>query len=245
MRRLILLATLVLTLPVLAGCSAGNKADSLELQVVKAGRDVIAGRGGKKGPIPVIAQSVLDNLNEPLLEVTLERRNQRAYLYVEAVRHAVGPGAPGDPGDIVIWRTGDGVTLAMRGGVLFATKGLGDDIMSARMQVAGNRPGPATGGEKSFDIRTEDNQSRHLTMVCEVSDLGPETITIINSVHATHHIRETCTGGVAAKRAGDGSTRTGQVVNDYWIDARAGLVWQSRQWAGPGAGYLRIRRVSR
>ncbi len=36
----------------------------------------------------------------------------------------------------------------------------------------------------------------------------------------------------------------GEVVNDYWVDSRGGLVWKSRQWAGPQIGYIRFRRLT-
>ena len=168
-----------------------------------------------------------------MLEVTLERRDQRAYLYVEAQRRDAYPG------QITVWRTGDDVALMMRSGVLFASRGLGGDILSGRVQVADGVPGPSRGGEKSYDIRAEDNKALHLTLACEVADLGPKTIQIIGRDHPTRHLRETCEGG----RTAGGSN--GVVVNDYWVDRRAGLVWQSRQWAGPEIGYLRIRRVNR
>ncbi len=229
------LAAALLALLALAACSRGDAVTPLELQVIKAGRAAIAASRAARTPIPVLTRAVLDTIDGALLEVTLERRDQRAYLYVSAQRR------DGDPGRIVVWRTGDDITLAMRNGVLIATRGLGGDILSARVQVAGERPGPAGGGEKSFDIRALDNKALRLTLACTLSDLGPATIEIIGHAHATRHIRETCEGGVARDNTGT----PGRVVNDYWVDTGAGLVWQSRQWAGPQTGYLRMRRVIR
>jgi len=235
MSRPVKLALAVLAVLAVAACSRDDEARSLESQLVKAGRAAIAASRATTAPTPVLTRAVLDTIDGPLLEVTLERRDQRAYLYVSAERR------DSDPGRIVIWRTGDDITLAMRNGVLFATRGLGGDILSTTLQVADNRPGPARGGEKSFDIRDLDNKARRLTLACTLSDLGPATIEIIGHSLATRHIRETCEGGAV----GDGTGAPGQVVNDYWVDSRAGLVWQSRQWAGPQAGYLRMRRVVR
>jgi hypothetical protein len=226
-----------LALLVLAGCTRGSggggeRGDApLQLQIFKAGREAIAAARATK--TPELTRAVLDGVEGALLEVTLERRDQRAYLYVEA-RHQ-----DAYPGQIVIWRTGDNVSLMMRSGVLFASRGLGGDILSGRVQVANGVPGPSASGEKSFDIRALDNKALRLTLVCEVADLGPKTIQIIGRNHPTRHLRETCEGG----RTADGAS--GVVVNDYWVDRRAGLVWQSRQWAGPEVGYLRIRQVNR
>ena len=47
----------------------------------------------------------------------------------------------------------------------------------------------------------------------------------------TRHLQEQC------------SNALGQVTNDYWVDSQDGTVRQSRQWAGPYIGYLRLRRL--
>lgn len=227
----------ILGLLALAGCTrgtdnSGERGDAqLQLEIFKAGRAAIAAARAPK--TPELTRAVLDGVEGALLEVTLERRDQRAYLYVEAQHRDAYPG------QIVVWRTGDNVTLMMRSGVLFASRGLGGDILSGTVQVANGVPGPSGGGEKSFDIRVHDNKALHLSLTCEVADLGPETVQIIGHDHSTRHLRETCEGG----KTSDGTS--GVVVNDYWVDRRAGLVWQSRQWAGPEVGYLRIRQVNR
>ncbi|PJE30006.1 hypothetical protein CVM52_26195, partial [Pseudooceanicola lipolyticus] len=99
--------------------------------------------------------------------------------------------------------------------------------------TAPDRLGPAGGGERVMFIRTGDLEERRLGLACALQDLGPATITIVEQAQATRHLQERCT-------TPDG----GEIVNDYWTDARQGLVWQSRQWAGPHIGYLRIRRLT-
>ncbi len=212
----------------LAGCSGGNEAPVLELQVLKAGRDAIAERRGKPAR-PALTRAVLDTLEGSFLEATLERKDLLAYLYVDAKRR------DGDPGLITAWRSEDNVTLILRSGVLIATRGLGGDILSSTVQVT-DAPGPASGGEKVHYVRSLDNKALRLGMVCDLTDLGPETIEIIQRRHGTRHLRETCEGGVPGQE--------GRVVNDYWVDSRGGLIWQSRQWAGPHIGYLRLRRLT-
>ncbi len=219
----------------LAGCSGGDEVPTLELQLIRTGQAAIAARTAPKVDRPPLTRAVLNTVEGAFIEVTLERQDQLAYLHVNARRR------DGDPGQIVVWRSDDNITLAMRNGVLIATRGLGNDILSVNAQVSGDTPGPTRGGEKTFHIRAWENKDRKLSLVCDLADLGPETIEIVETRYATHHLRETCEGGVAA---GD-ADRPGRVINDYWVDARAGLVWQSRQWAGPGIGYLRVRRLTR
>lgn len=222
---------------ILAGCSGGKDAPPLELEILMAGGGMIGKKAAaRNAPArPPVTRAALDAVGGALLEVTRERENQQGYLYISAQRR------DDSPGQITVWRTADNITLAMRNGVLIATRGMGNDINSSLVQVSGTRPGPATGGERVQYIRGLDNKERRLALVCDLDDLGPETIVIVEQPHPTRHLRETCTGGTVA----DGSGDVGVVVNEYWVDSAQQLVWQSRQWAGPDIGYLRTRRLTR
>lgn len=210
----------------LAACSSGADAPTLQLQVLEAGRAAIAARVAPDTAPPVPTREFLDTVSDPLLEVTRERTGQVAYLYLSAARRDAGPGR------INVWRTGDDVSLSTRGGVLIATRGLGGDILSSAVVLRANAPGPAPGARVQH-IRALDNKEVRLALACMVTDLGPAGIEIVGRRHATRHLRESCEGG------------GGRIVNDYWVDSRAGLIWQSRQWAGPQIGYLRLRRLTR
>ena len=75
-----------------------------------------------------------------------------------------------------------------------------------------------------------------MELACEISDLGSETIVIVERAHRVEHLRETCVLGA------DGAG--GVIANDYWIDSTGPTVWQSRQWAGPYVGYLTTRQLT-
>ena len=238
MRRRALIPAQILALlltTILAGCSGGDEVPSLELELIKAGQTAIAARTAPKVDRPPLTRAALNTVKGAHIEAIFERRDQLAYFHVDAIRR------DRDPGQIVVWRSDDDVTLTMRNGVLIATRGLRNDILSASAQLSGDTPGPVRGGARTFHIRALDNKARRLSLVCDLVDLGPETIEIVETRYATHHLRETCEGGVS----GAAADRPGQIINDYWVDPRAGLVWQSRQWAGPGIGYLRVRHLTR
>lgn len=220
----------------LTACSGGNEVPTLELEMIKAGGDLIRSRiAVRSAPArPPLTRAALNTVEGSFLEVILERRDQLAYLHINAVRR------DSDPGQITVWRTDDNITLSMRNGVLIATRGLGGDIISSLVQVSGTAPGPASGGERVQYVRAQDNKELRLSLACKLDDLGPETVVIVELAHPTRHLRETCTGGTVA----GGSGKTGTVVNDYWVDSRNQLIWQSRQWAGPYIGYLRMRRLT-
>lgn len=227
-------AALAAAVLALAGCSGGDATPELELEVIKALQSSInaaaaARRGG--GPPPVPTRAELDRIGVPVMEGVLERHDLRAYMPLDARRRAP------DGARITVWRTIN-ETLTMREGVLVGTRGIGRDIASGSVTVTPGRPGPSGGGERVYMIHGLDNQLVPVRLTCELADMGPETVVILDRRHATRHLRETCVGGVTY--AGD----EGRVVNDYWIDSGRGEVVQSRQWGGPGLGYLRFRRLS-
>jgi hypothetical protein len=224
-RGLALLAALAL----LGGCSGGSDDPSAQVQLFQAGQDALSKRrASRPAPErPALTRAVLDTVDVPVLEVTIESRGQSAFLYASDQRR------DDLPGQVTVWRTEDDVTLAMRNDVLIATRGLGGDLLSADAPVRTGQPGPARQGERALQFHARDTKDLRLTLACDLVDLGPATITIVERAHATRHLQERCTGG------------GGAVTNDYWIDSRAGLVWQSRQWAGPETGYLGIRRLTK
>ncbi|MFC3612572.1 YjbF family lipoprotein [Lutimaribacter marinistellae] len=212
----------------LSACASGTEESPLQLEVFNSTRDVIRARLAQGEPVerPPLRRADLDPLEGSFLEASIERRDILAYLFVNAEL------TDDHPGRLRVWRTDDNVTLTMRNDILISTRGLGDDLLSSRVQAQGARPGPASGGEHVQFIRTALYDSRQMTFACELEDLGPETIVIVQRRHATRHLRQTCEGA------------TGNFANDYWVDNAAGLVWQSRQWAGPGIGYMRFRRLT-
>ena len=210
---------------ILTGCSGGEDAPSTQLEIFYALRDrVKEGRGDDPGT-PSLTRAQLDSFRGAFLEVTRENNGQYAYLAKNLERR------DDEPGRIVNWRTRDDITITTRNGVLIATRGVGGDLMSASTLVSGDRPGPVLSGPRTLQIRALDNKEVAIAMACEIRDLGPETIEIVEWRHSTRHIQEACSGS------------GGTVVNDYWVGN--GLVWQSRQWAGPHIGYLKIRQLTR
>lgn len=234
LRRLVMLVAAV----ALAGCSSGKDTAPLFPQLFSAGKEAMAGRSARRAQAarPPLTRASLDKIEGSYIEVTIERRTITGFLARQFQRRDPMPGR------IEYWRTQDNVTLSFRNGVLIATRGLGGDLVSSEVQVDGDRLGPAPGGERGMHIRTGDLQVVRLGLACDFEDLGSETITVVERLHVTRHLRERCVTEGAT--VADQHLGAGEVVNDYWIDSRAGLMRQSRQWAGPNIGYLKIRRLT-
>jgi hypothetical protein len=217
-----LLAAAVLAV---AGCSKGQEETSAELEVARAVGAQIKRLRNRAGSRPeTLTRAKLDAFGQPLLEVVIENRDARAYLL-----HALSRRGGGQPGQVEVWRTQDDVSVALRQGMVIATRGLGGGLLSAQVPAAEGTGGPAHGGARRYAVRADGNGKASLEMACRLQDLGMETVDIVEHRHALRHLREHCEG------AG------GRIVNDYWT--AGGRVWQSRQWAGPEVGYIRTRQL--
>lgn len=210
-----------------AGCSQGVEETKVETEVVQAIQDYVAERRSPKVERPPLTRAALDEtVVGAFIEVTIENTGVTAYLFTELQRR------DGLPGEITVWRSEDDVTLAMRNGLLTATRGLPGSLLSARVPAADGVMGPARGGGRRYVLRGLDEGSQAIEMACSLEDLGRTTVEIVELVHKVQHLKEHCEGG------------GGVVTNEYWVDSTGARVWQSRQWAGPKIGYLSIRQLT-
>lgn len=132
------------------------------------------------------------------------------------------------------WRTGDNQTLSFRDGVLVATRGLGDDLMSADVSgtLAALRGGAREGYPRLLTYLDGEDRTLFRAMICSMS--APESATVegIGAVYATWLSVETChTTGLS-------------VTNRYWQDSD-GTMRRATQWVGPGLGMLVTERLTR
>ena len=133
-------------------------------------------------------------------------------------------------GGSITWLTSDEITLTTRNGLVVATRGLGDDLMSA--DISGVLPALADGGRATrIHYRLDgDNRTREMRFVCEVRGDGEEVLEILGRRVTTIRLVESCAG------AGE------SFVNRYWLSPQGQLV-QSRQWLTPGIGAVTTRRL--
>ena len=142
-------------------------------------------------------------------------------------------------GDVTVWQTLDGITLSFRGGTLIATRGLGDDLMSAG--VDGRLEMLRGVGEAGY--------YPHIR-----SYLDGEDRTVFRSYQCR---RATGTESEAEAEADrdDTSRRLRRIdelcvspvdrfTNVYWQDP-GGTIIRSRQWISPTIEYMETTRVPR
>ncbi|GAA6194446.1 YjbF family lipoprotein [Phaeobacter sp. NW0010-22] len=211
----------------LMGCAGGNEVAPLQVEIFRAGQETIAAkRAGKAAKPKPLSRAQIEALDLTIMEVTIENRDVVGYVTLNTEVDDTLPGR------VQVWRTTDNISLAMRNGVLIFTRGFGGDLQSSKVEVANARLGPSQGAMVHM-IRASDDREVPFSLECDVVDLGVETIEVLEYKYSTRHVQQQC------------AASSGQVINDYWIDVNGGMIWQSRQWAGPFIGYLRFRRLTK
>lgn len=174
---------------------------------------------------PAVTPQTIQALTTSALEVTLERSGHSAILVPYSDRE--------DPngGSVRIWRSADASQIVLRDGVLIATRGLGNDVGSTQSQsivrsITTRRP---HAGQHQIYVVTGESGTRRIDLSCDFATVGPERIEIAGRGIDTEHLRALCSGN------------EGKATYDFWVDPNDRTVWHSRQWAGPGLGYMRMR----
>lgn len=114
----------------LAGCDRGPERSRAELEVIRAVGDHISRRRSPPPPAAELTRALLDQQTQAYIEVTIENRGAKAYLIRSLSRR------DDLPGRIEVWRTQDNVSVALREGMLIATRGLGGGLLSAAVPAA-------------------------------------------------------------------------------------------------------------
>ncbi|APX13244.1 YjbF family lipoprotein [Tateyamaria omphalii] len=208
-----------------AGCSGGTDEQNTQasqfrsvLDAYRAGRQDVA-------PPPQLTPALIASLTVPALEVTIENRNATAFLVPFSERRDAGPGL------VRTWRSADDVQIIVRDGVIAATRGVSNDIGSvdADAAVKAIQQRSPISGRHTLYIKNGNNGIDEIPLDCEMRTVGNEDLVIVGRSFPVVHLQENCTGW------------KGVVAFDYWVDRRDATVWQTRQWSGPGLGYIRTR----
>ncbi|WP_420569048.1 YjbF family lipoprotein [Thalassovita sp.] len=163
----------------------------------------------------IVTRAQLDQVTSPLIAASLTGPGTFATLAPVGVN-----------GDVVTWRSADQITLSLKQGVIVATRGLGQDLMAA--DVEGTLRMIAGASEPYTRIQTYldgEYQTQFRAFTCRTEGSAPEQIEIVEQTHQTRRIEESCFSP---------GTR---IANTFWVDA-GGTIWKSRQWIGPGLGYM-------
>ena len=135
------------------------------------------------------------------------------------------------------WVDGGARTISTtRAGLLLATRGYGRDLMTARADVAGavlaGRAGDAARALRVQRYLDAENDVVTTSLVCTITNRGPQSVQLLTGVFATRLIEEACL-------LADGT----EIINRYWVDLGGGTIRQSEQWVSPEIGRMRLQRL--
>lgn len=199
----------------LAACS-NDSSRTQGWTLVRGTLSQIGGGATPKASLPRLTPQQVDKSPVRLMFVT-----------VESDGRGTGFGRISSNGGTDTYASLDGITLAMRDGVLVSTRGLPPDLMSSQVPSARTIASGDASYMRSYQILDGADQTQSLRYECHLRSEGQETLEIAGRRHATRVIDEVCLG--------DGSV----FENRFWID-RSGKIRQSRQWTGTSVGNLRL-----
>ncbi|WP_297772943.1 YjbF family lipoprotein [uncultured Roseovarius sp.] len=172
--------------------------------------------------VSAVAQDALAKTSGPVAVYSLEDRNAVAVLR---------PIARNGPHQTwASYGSSDRRSASTRNGVLTSTRGLGNDLMSSRIEpllavVTQREDGVATIQQRYLD---GENQIVTLKSDCKITRAGSETLPVGGRNVAVVRMTAECW---QADRS---------VTNSYLVDGNGRIV-QSRHWAGPTMGYSAIQ----
>lgn len=129
--------------------------------------------------------------------------------------------------DVMTFSGGGVVSISMRDGVILATRGLGDDLMTARVPTLRQLTSGARSYQRSYELFNGVVQPQEEVASCNVAPAGPAQISVSGKSIASRIVDETCI------------ISAGRIDNRYWLNA-AGRVVRSQQWISPTVGFVEV-----
>lgn len=218
------LAAGLVALSLVAACGnkGGGYSPVTEVAVTVANSafaSVKARRAGAQPPAAPPTRADIEKSGKPVLRVAIPARGSDGFLSISDSK-----------GDVVTWRTADGITYSLRSGVLTQTRGLGPDLMSSEVPtVAMLLTNGGTHQRLYFFLGGDDRMGRR-TYDCSMALVGKEQIEIFAKKHDVTRVTETCTRPQGSK-----------ITNDYWIEGQT--IRQSQQWVSGPVGVAVFQRV--
>lgn len=176
-------------------------------------RDALKERVSGDAPQPQITRAALGGFTNPLLFARIDERDGTAFLAIA-----------GRNGNSVTWRSPGEISLTFRSGILVASRGLGEDLMSA----SAPRIAPGQHQRTHYYVDGVD-QTSTIRFDCKIRASGSESIVVLERGYTAQRYDEFCQ---SQKRS---------FQNSYWVSGS--VMRQSRQWVSDSVGFITVQRV--
>lgn len=214
----------------LAACSSDPTGSSMNQLLAKGVQSVLPGKKsqGQSRDIAQLTRAEIAAVEVPFGLVRLPSANTASSVTIAAIK-----------GDAVTWEASNPVTMTYIGPVLFSTRGIGPDLLTAETAPLVTMLARGQGGSYSRKYRHLDGlmQTVITPFSCTLTPRGPAEIVILEHRHQTRAFSETCSDPTEGP---EGLT----IENSFWIGTD-GVPWKSRQWVSADAGYLEFERLVR
>ncbi|MGO4906797.1 YjbF family lipoprotein [Pseudorhodobacter sp. W20_MBD10_FR17] len=181
-----------------------------------------AGMGAKDSPASAslgVTRAALQSIAVPLKLVTIESRGAQAAIF-----------KIGANGNVETWASQDKKSLSMRNGIIVASRGLGEDLMSAAVPKVAQLQHENTTHLRVHTVLDGEDKPVQLQFECRMIGQVAETITVVERNYATHRTTETCSGP------------SGRFSNTFWIEA-GGKIRKSHQFLSNSIGYVTVEQL--
>ncbi|WP_349036415.1 YjbF family lipoprotein [Pseudotabrizicola sp. 4114] len=211
----------------LAACSSADRGtEGQGVVLARLVKDQVVQRRAAAAAAPntavLLTRAQLAGIDDSLIRARVENTNQFTLLYVAQTN---GPSQ--------IWYSPDKASITMRSGLVTQTHGLGADVYSVSapqmLNVLEGRgaPGPS---KRTHRLMDGGNSLSLVTYDCTISDLGAESLVVLERKFTARHFREVC------------ANESDRFTNDYWRDA-SGVMRASRQRVSAEFGYIFTERL--
>jgi hypothetical protein len=208
---------------VLAGCSGGDRDTSVGLSMIKG---VLAPKDEAALPnaaqLTALIQQSLEATNQPIVAVAVPKRKAIAIMpRIET------------NGDYATHGTSERRSVTLKRGMVTATRGFGEDLMSSDVDAAlamirGRKAGTVQRVQRYLD---GENQTVTLETTCRVTPGGGVRYQSGELDRRAVKVRETC------------KAQSTRFTNSYQVDAETGRILQAQQWVSPVNGKVLVRQL--
>jgi Group 4 capsule polysaccharide lipoprotein gfcB, YjbF len=209
----------VLAALTLASCGSDKGATGNFTEIRKALTPKFGKATAAATPAPEVTRAAVEAAGAPALRASIPSRGAVAFLGVRATK-----------GDIITWQTTDRTSVVLQRGMVLETRGLGDELMSARVPPAALVASGTGSFQREYYYLDGADQDIRWDYDCTFATTGRETIEIIGLAYDTRLVTETCRGA------------EGRITNQYWVES-GGKIRQSVQWISKGVGYMKLESV--
>lgn len=200
-----------------SGKKAGLMKDTLQSLVLKKGTPAPTTQAQEAA---MIRKALTENPNPSILVQRLDSPQKSILVQIAQT------------GNYATFATSDRRTMTLRNGMLSATRGLPNDLMSSDLRgvagyIQGRKPGIAQRVHRYLD---GENVTRNMVFDCLIKPEAVSSQVIASGRRNVRIMQERCLGQ-------DGT----QIQNTYQVDTATGRILKAKQWASPHIGYLTIQ----